>query len=100
MYEVLYAARYGKNHPYGWPTIGWMEDIEAITLEDCHAFYETFYAQRVGCGCGAMESREVFRLAEEHYGIAFFSLPEETGDAQWTGGNGQMALPLSSERLL
>lgn len=105
MYEVLYAARYGKNHPYGWPTIGWMEDIEAITLEDCHAFYETFYAPNNATVvvAGAMKADEVFRLAEEHYGhLPSFSLPEET----WVMPNGaaeemvEMALPLSSERLL
>ncbi len=39
-----YYARAFPNHPYGWPTIGWMEDIQAITLEDCIDFYRTHYA--------------------------------------------------------
>ena len=56
MYETLYANRYGKEHPYGWPTIGWREDIEAITLEDCHQFYDTFYA-RSKCTFGTITSR-------------------------------------------
>jgi zinc protease len=43
LYEALYKLAYG-NHPYGWPTIGWMEDIRAITLEDCFEFYRTYYA--------------------------------------------------------
>jgi len=43
LYETLYALAYDV-HPYRWPTIGWMEDIEAITLEDCLAFYRTYYA--------------------------------------------------------
>src|SRR5262249_36740411 len=33
-----------ERHPYHWPTIGWMEDIENFTPEDCVAFYKTFYA--------------------------------------------------------
>ena len=32
MYEVLGALAY-KAHPYHWPIIGWMSDIEAITRE-------------------------------------------------------------------
>jgi zinc protease len=31
-------------HPYRWPTIGWMEDIQAIELEDARTFYKTYYA--------------------------------------------------------
>ncbi len=32
------------RHPYGHPTIGWRQDIEAITIADARAFYRTFYA--------------------------------------------------------
>ncbi|HTP27291.1 MAG TPA: pitrilysin family protein [Anaeromyxobacteraceae bacterium] len=31
-------------HPYRWPVIGWMEDIERITREDCLRFFRTYYA--------------------------------------------------------
>jgi zinc protease len=31
-------------HPYRWPTIGWMEDIQAIELEDARTFYKMYYA--------------------------------------------------------
>ena len=44
LYERLYALAFGDDHPYGWPTIGWMEDIRAISLEDCLEFYRLFYA--------------------------------------------------------
>ncbi len=43
MFELLYATAFTR-HPYGWPTIGWMKDIEAITLDQCLAFYRTYYA--------------------------------------------------------
>ena len=33
-----------KAHPYRWPVIGWMKDIEAITREDCLAYFRTYYA--------------------------------------------------------
>jgi zinc protease len=41
--ELLYKAAFA-THPYGWPTIGWMEDIQGFTPEDCVAFYRTYYA--------------------------------------------------------
>ena len=41
--ELLYKTAFSR-HPYGWPTIGWMEDIQGFTPEDCVAFYRTYYA--------------------------------------------------------
>jgi zinc protease len=41
--EQLMAHAF-TEHPYRWPTIGWMEDIRALTLPDMHAFYRTWYA--------------------------------------------------------
>jgi zinc protease len=40
---LLYKTAFAR-HPYGWPTIGWMEDIQGFTPEDCVAFYRTYYA--------------------------------------------------------
>lgn len=33
-----------KAHPYRWPVIGWMGDIENISREDCLEYFRTFYA--------------------------------------------------------
>ncbi len=41
--ELLYKTAFSE-HPYGWPTIGWMQDIQGFTPEDCAAFYRTYYA--------------------------------------------------------
>ena len=41
--ELLWATAFTR-HAYRWPTIGWMQDIEGFTTEDCDAFYRTFYA--------------------------------------------------------
>jgi len=41
--EILYREAY-KEHAYGIPTIGWMEDIQGFTPEDCLDFYRTYYA--------------------------------------------------------
>src|SRR5207245_1354396 len=32
-----------KAHPYGYPIIGWSEDLRRITPEEIRAFYKTYY---------------------------------------------------------
>ena len=32
-----------KAHPYGYPIIGWLEDIKRITPAEIRAFYQTYY---------------------------------------------------------
>ena len=41
--ELLWSTAF-EQHPYRWPTIGWMSDIESFDVEDCQRFYRTFYA--------------------------------------------------------
>jgi predicted Zn-dependent peptidase len=43
MEEQLEALAY-LAHPYRWPVIGWMSDIERIDRADCEAFFRTYYA--------------------------------------------------------
>ena len=43
-FERLYELLYPQNHPYHWPVIGYMEDIEAATLDDVADFFRTYYA--------------------------------------------------------
>ena len=33
-----------SDHPYGRPIIGWMKDLEVMTLKDCKKFYKSYYA--------------------------------------------------------
>ena len=33
-----------ENHPYSWPTIGYMEDLTAASHEDVAAFFKKYYA--------------------------------------------------------
>jgi len=42
MYEELSAASL-RLHPYRNPVIGWMQDLEALTIEDVKAFYKKHY---------------------------------------------------------
>lgn len=42
MYEELMAAAF-KIHPYRWPIIGWMSDIQSINRDDLYNHYRTYY---------------------------------------------------------
>lgn len=67
--EQRNAAQY-LNHPYGRPVIGWMDEVEALTLEDAISFYDRYYAPNnaVLVVAGDVTPEEVRRLAEKHYG--------------------------------
>ncbi|HEY7447970.1 MAG TPA: pitrilysin family protein [Vicinamibacterales bacterium] len=41
---VLSEMLYPKNHPYHWPTIGYMEDLTAASYEDVVEFFRRYYA--------------------------------------------------------
>lgn len=43
MREDLYALAY-KAHPYQWPVLGWMSDLEEIDRDDCVKYFRTYYA--------------------------------------------------------
>ena len=66
-------------HPYRWPTIGWMEDIRALSLPDMRAFYRTWYAPNnatIVC-VGDFDEGALLDLIASHYGaIPPAQLPE------------------------
>jgi len=41
--EQVSAAAY-TAHPYGWPVVGWMHDLETVTLEDVKQYRQVMYA--------------------------------------------------------
>ncbi|HET6412027.1 MAG TPA: pitrilysin family protein [Anaeromyxobacter sp.] len=57
-------------HPYRWPVIGWMDDIQRITRDDCEAFFRTYYApSNAAIYCvGDIEAERALDLVEEAYG--------------------------------
>jgi zinc protease len=44
MMEEAMGALMFQAHPYRWPVIGWMSDIDAITRQDCERYFRTYYA--------------------------------------------------------
>lgn len=42
LFEELHAIAY-VAHPYEWPTIGWMDDIRQVTVDDLKEYYRAHY---------------------------------------------------------
>ena len=42
IYYELYSNAF-KAHPYQWPTIGWVHDVETVSRDDLYAYYKEFY---------------------------------------------------------
>ncbi len=68
--ERLHEMLFPPGHPYSWPTIGYLADLEQITLEDARAFYQTYYApgNAVLVLAGDLEPERAFALAEQYFG--------------------------------
>lgn len=43
-WEKLLGNLYPQNHPYSWPTIGYLDDIKSYTLEDVSGFFKNYYS--------------------------------------------------------
>ena len=43
-YELLDFSLYPEGHPYGWPTVGYMSDLQAATVDDVKDFFRRYYA--------------------------------------------------------
>jgi zinc protease len=78
-YELLYKTAFVR-HPYGWPTIGWMEDIQGLSPEDCVTFYRTYYAPNNATIVVAGDVREkdlLLAIRGAYGGIAAQAIPPE-----------------------
>jgi len=69
VYEKQMAAAF-QAHPYRRPIIGWMNDLQNMTVADARDWYRRWYAPNNAyvIVVGDVNKDEVFRLAEKHYG--------------------------------
>ncbi len=42
-FETLSKSLYDQNHPYYWPTIGWLEDLNRADVDDLKRFFLRWY---------------------------------------------------------
>ena len=103
LYERLYKLAYDE-HPYSWPTIGWMADIRAITLEDCFEFYRQYYAPNNATIVivGDVDTDEALETISGYYGhLEAQDLPEGPAPVVLTQSEPRrdtLELELSTER--
>ncbi len=67
--EQLMAAAF-TAHPYQWPVVGWMVDIEHWTRDDLMQYFKIYYAPN-NCEMlvvGDIQPPEVVSLAEKYFG--------------------------------
>jgi predicted Zn-dependent peptidase len=66
----VYAAVFPEGHPYHHPTIGSMEDLDAASLDDVHAFFRAHYGpdNTVLTLCGDITPEDGFGLVERYFG--------------------------------
>jgi len=59
-----------RAHPYNWPVIGWMSDIQNYRMEDLKWFYKTFYAPNNATIilAGDFDPDEAIALVEKYHG--------------------------------
>jgi predicted Zn-dependent peptidase len=67
--ELLMSMAYPR-HAYGWPVVGWDSDLVAISLDECQAFFRTYYApsNTTVVIAGDLDPGEARRLVEDAYG--------------------------------
>ncbi len=68
--RLLAEALYPPQHPYSWPTIGVMEDLDAASTGDVAAFFQRFYvpANASLAIVGDVPEDEAFAMVERYFG--------------------------------
>ena len=67
--EKMMATIY-QEHPYHHPVIGWMSDLESLTVGDAKAWYDRWYTPNNATLviAGDVKADEIFELAQRYYG--------------------------------
>ncbi|MBV8054855.1 MAG: insulinase family protein [Deltaproteobacteria bacterium] len=67
--EQVQAAAF-TAHPYHWPVIGWMHDIQGLTLEDALKYHAIYYSPQnaIVVAVGDFDAAKVMQQIEELFG--------------------------------
>ncbi|MGI1680140.1 MAG: insulinase family protein [Cellvibrionaceae bacterium] len=68
--EINNAALYPASHPYAWPVIGYIDDLNAATLDDLKKFFLRWYGPNnatltIG---GNFDEAETLKLIQKYFG--------------------------------
>jgi zinc protease len=69
-WELLFSNLFSNDHPYSWPTIGWMDDIAKFELDDVRNFFKTYYSPNNASLVlgGNFEIENAKSLVEKYFG--------------------------------
>jgi zinc protease len=78
--ELMYGQAF-RRHPYRWPIIGRMEDIQAVTKDKALGFYRRFYApnRAVVSVAGRFDEAATLALIQSAYGGIEAAAPGDAG---------------------
>lgn len=70
VWQLLPSNTYPANHPYSWSVIGSMEDLDAASLEDVHAWFRRFYgaANAVLVIAGDVSPDDAYAKVQHYFG--------------------------------
>ena len=59
-----------KAHPYGYPIIGWLEDLKRLTPDEIRAFYRTYYVPNnaIAVAAGAFRAQDLLERITRRFG--------------------------------
>jgi zinc protease len=83
LFEQLMATAF-QIHPYRWPIIGWMEDLQRLTLDDLKDYYRRYYspANAFLVVVGDFKKEDLVSVIEKSFG----SVPKGVLPEQEVGG--------------
>lgn len=68
--EKIAEALYPKNHPYSWPVIGYIEDLNRVDVNDLKAFFQRWYGPNnavLSIG-GAIDEAQTLAWIKKYFG--------------------------------
>ena len=68
--EKVMQAQYPQDHPYHWPTIGYLEDLDDANVDDLKRFFLRWYGPNNAAltVAGDVNPSEVLELVKKYYG--------------------------------
>ena len=70
VFDTIVERMFPASHPYSWPTIGSMEDLDAASLEDVKAWYAAYYGPNncVLSLAGDITPERALELVKKYFG--------------------------------
>ncbi len=65
-----FSAMFWEAHPYKWPVIGWMSDIDQYTLSDAEAYFQKHYSPQncTAIFVGDCKAKDIFAMSKKYFG--------------------------------